>query len=233
MNAASATTDGAAFQTARRINQSLTASIEKRALQWMAERAPNWVTSDQLTSLGLAAQVGAGICYGLARYNRYALLLVILCIVLNWFGDSMDGTLARVRHQQRPRYGFYVDHITDAFGTLFLVGGMGLSGYMSPMVAGVLLVAYFMLSIQAYLAAYALGTFQLSYWKLSPTELRLLLVAGNIALLYQPMGNLFGYRFPLFDAGGVVGIAGIWLVLIASSIRNTAALYRAERLPPL
>src|ERR1022692_1802496 len=154
-------------------------------------------------------------------------------IPTTWLGDSLDGPLARVRNRQRPRYGFYVDHITDAFGTLFLVGGMGLSGYMSPMVAGVLLVAYFMLSIQAYLAAYALGTFQLSYWKLSPTELRLLLVAGNFALLSQPMGNLFGYRFPLFDAGGVVGIAGIWLVLIASSIRNTAALYRAERLPPL
>jgi hypothetical protein len=110
---------------------------------------------------------------------------------------------------------------------------MGLSGYMSPMVAAVLLVAYFMLSIQAYLAAYALGTFQLSYWKFSPTELRLLLMAGNIALLFQPMGNLFGYRFPLFDAGGMVGIAGIWLMLIVSSIRNTAALYREERLPPL
>jgi len=108
-----------------------------------------------------------------------------------------------------------------------------LSGYMSPMVAAILLVAYFMLSIQAYLAAYALGTFQLSYWKFSPTELRLLLVAGNIALFFQPMGNLFGHRFPLFDAGGVVGIIGMWAMVIVSSIRNTAALYREERLPPL
>jgi len=92
-------------------------------------------------------------------------------------------------------------------------------------------VAYFMLSIQAYLAAYALGTFQLSYWKFSPTELRLLLVAGNVALLYWPTGNLFGYRFPLFDVGGVAGIIGMWAMLIVSSIRNTAELYRAERLP--
>jgi phosphatidylglycerophosphate synthase len=160
------------------------------------------------------------------------LLAVVFWLAANWLGDSLDGTLARVRNRQRPRYGFYVDRITDAFGTFFLVGGMGLSGYMSPMVAAVLLVAYFMLSIQAYLAAYALGTFQLSYWKFSPTELRVLLVAGNIALLYWPMGNLFGYRFPLFDAGGAVGIIGMGLMLIVSSIRNTAALYRAERLPP-
>jgi hypothetical protein len=101
------------------------------------------------------------------------------------------------------------------------------------MVAAILLVAYFMLSIQAYLAAYALGTFQLSYWKFSPTELRLLLVAGNIAVLIQPMADLSGRHFRLFDAGGAVGIAGMLAMLIVSSIRNTSALYRAERLPPL
>ena len=104
MNTASiASKNQAGFQTALRINRSLTASMEKRALQWMAERAPQWLTSDQLTILGLSAQIAAGICYAAARYNRSALLLVSLCLVLNWFGDSMDGTLARVRRQQRPR----------------------------------------------------------------------------------------------------------------------------------
>ena len=101
------------FATARRVNRSLTAGLEKRALMWMAERAPRWVTSDQLTALGLIAQIGAGGFYVLSGYNQYGLLGVIACIVLNWFGDSMDGTLARVRQQQRPRYGFYVDHIVD------------------------------------------------------------------------------------------------------------------------
>ena len=221
------------FSPANRLQQSFVAGAEKKTLIWLALRTPRWINSDHLTILGFASQCLAGVCYALARWNRYMLLLGIVFLALNWLGDSLDGTLARVRNCQRPRYGFYVDHITDAFGTFFLIGGMGLSGYMSPMVAAVLLVAYFMLSIQAYLAAYALGTFQLSYWKFSPTELRFLLVAGNIALLFQPMGNLFGYRFPLFDAGGVVGIAGMWLMLIVSSVRNTAALYRAERLPPL
>src|SRR6185312_15575534 len=121
-----------------------------------------------------------------------------------------------VRNRQRPRYGFYVDHICDGFGTFFLIGGIGLSGYMSPLVAAHLLIAYFILSIQAYLATYALGTFQLSYWKFSPTELRLLLVAGNLALFRWTTGSLFGQRFPLFDAGAIVGIAGMWIMVIVS-----------------
>ncbi len=221
------------FREAGREQESFLASAEKRLLVRMARATPGWINSDHLTLLGFVSMFFAGLCYRLARGNRYMLLVAILWLAANWLGDSLDGTLARVRHRQRPRYGFYVDHITDAFGTLFLVGGMGLSGYMRPAVAGVLLIVYFMLSIQAYLAAYALGTFQLSYWKFSPTELRVLLAVGNLALLRWPEGSLFGYRFPLFDAGGVAGIIGMSLMLIASSARNTAALYRAERLPPM
>ena len=125
MRHSATTNDEVTFRTARRVNQSLTAQIEKRALQWMAERAPAWVSSDQLTVLGLTAQIGAGACYALSRYNRYALLLVILCLALNWLGDSLDGTLARVRRQQRPRYGFYVDHMVDIFGSVALMCGLG------------------------------------------------------------------------------------------------------------
>lgn len=219
------------FREAGREQESLLAPLEKRLLIRMAQATPLWINSDHLTLLGFVAMFLAGLCYWLARWNQYMLLAVIGCLAANWLGDSLDGTLARVRNRQRPRYGFYVDHITDAFGTLFLVGGMGLSGYMSHLVAAVLLIVYFMLSVQAYLATYALGTFQLSYWKFSPTELRLLLAAGNLALFRWPVGSLFGYRFPLFDAGGVVGIVGMAVMLMVSSIRNTAALYRAERLP--
>ena len=136
----------AAFTHALRINRSLTASVEKRALLWMAERAPRWVTSDQLTALGLAAQIAAGVFYALARYNRRALLLVILCIALNWLGDSLDGTLARVRQQQRPRYGFYVDHMVDIFGSLALMVGLGCSGLLHWQTAIAMLVAFLLLS---------------------------------------------------------------------------------------
>jgi archaetidylinositol phosphate synthase len=221
------------FRDAGRAQESLFAPLEKRMLVRMAQAAPRWINSDHLTLLGFVAMFCAGVCYWLARYDRRMLLLVILWLAVNWLGDSLDGTLARVRNRQRPRYGFYVDHITDAFGTLFLIAGMGLSGYMSPLVAAGLLVVYFLLSIQAYLATYARGTFQLSYWKFSPTELRLLLVAGNIALFWRPVVSLFGRHFLLFDVGGVAGIIGMSLMAIASSIRNTVALYRSERLPPL
>jgi len=136
MSATTATTqDG--FQNARRVNQALTASLEKRALQWMAERAPSWVSSDKLTMLGLSAQIGAGIFYGLSRYDRRILWLVILCVVLNWLGDSLDGTLARVRQQQRPRYGFYVDHMVDVLGTVALMCGLGFSGFLHVYVVAV------------------------------------------------------------------------------------------------
>src|ERR1700720_3366829 len=134
------------FTPARRINQALTASLEKRALQWMARRAPRWLSSDQLTVLGLSAQIGAGVGYALSRYNRYALLLVILCLVLNWFGDSMDGTLARVRGQQRPRYGFYVDHMVDILGSVALMCGLGLSGFVHWQTAIAMLVAFLLLA---------------------------------------------------------------------------------------
>ena len=129
------------FTPAHRVNRALTASVEKRALQWMAHRAPKWLSSDQLTLLGLGAQIGAGAGYALSRYNRYALLLTILCLALNWFGDSMDGTLARVRCQTRPRYGFYVDHMVDIFGSVALMGGLACSGLVHWQTAIAMLIA--------------------------------------------------------------------------------------------
>ena len=133
--------------------------MEKRALEWMAERAPGWVTRIGLTLLGLGAQVGAGVCYALSRYDRRALLLVILCIVLNWLGDSLDGTLARVRQQQRPRYGFYVDHMVDIFGAVALMCGLGCSGLLHWQTAMAMLVAFLVLSSESYLATYTLAAF--------------------------------------------------------------------------
>ena len=219
---------GRTFQEAGRAQVSLLAPLEKKCLIWLARRAPRWVNSDHLTALGLASLAGAGLSYGCARWNPACLPLVILFLVLNWLGDSLDGTLARVRNQQRPRYGFYIDHVADAFGTLFLLAGLALSGYMSERVATGLLVAYFMLSIEVYLATYTLGTFHLSFWKFSPTELRILLIIGNIALLYKPVVHLFGRAYLLFDVGGAIGIAGMTLMLLSAAAKHTVALYRAE-----
>jgi phosphatidylglycerophosphate synthase len=232
MNAQSvATKDAAGFQTARRINQSLTASIEKRALFWMAERAPCWLSSDQLTLLGLGAQVAAGIFYALSRYSRYALFLVILCVALNWLGDSMDGTLARVRRQQRPRYGFYVDHMVDIFGSVALMVGLGCSGLLHWWTAIAMLIAFLILSSESYLATYTLSCFQLSQGIFGPTEIRILLIAGNLAALRSPYATLFGHRMLLFDLGGIIAAVCMFAIAISVTLRHTAELYLQEPLP--
>jgi phosphatidylglycerophosphate synthase len=220
------------FSEAQRAQLSMLAPLEKRVLIWLAQRMPAWVNSDHLTSLGLLSLVAAGFCYWYSSINPAGLWLVIGCLVVNWFGDSLDGTLARVRNRQRPRYGFYVDHVVDMFGTLFLLGGLGLSGWMSLPVAAGLVVAYFMLSIEVYLATYTIGTFHLSFWKFSPTELRILLCVGNLVLLFLgPWGEIGGHRFLLFDIGGVVGIAGMAAMLLSAVYRHTRHLYDAERMP--
>ena len=232
MNAKSTTAnDIEAIATARRVNRALTASIEKCALQWMAERAPRWLSSDQLTILGLTAQVAAGICYALSHYNRRALLLVVLCLVLNWLGDSMDGTLARVRQQQRPRYGFYVDHIVDIFGSIALMCGLGCSGLLHWQTAIAMLVAFLLLSSESYLATYTLSCFQLSQGLFGPTEIRILLIIGNLALLRSPYSTLFGHKILLFDLGGTIAAVSMFAMAITITLRHTAQLYRQEPLP--
>jgi phosphatidylglycerophosphate synthase len=232
MNLQSATANnGSAFQTARRVNQALTARMEKRALQWMAERAPNWLTSDQLTILGLSAQIAAGLCYALSRYDRRALLLVILCLALNWLGDSLDGTLARVRRHERPRYGFYVDHMLDIFGSVALMCGLGCSGFLHWQTAIAMLIAFLLLSSESYLATYTLSSFQLSQGIFGPTEIRILLMIGNLALLHSPYATLFGHKMLLFDLGGIIAAVSMFAMAVIVTLRHTAELYRQEPLP--
>jgi phosphatidylglycerophosphate synthase len=219
------------FKSATRQQQSLLAGVEKKVLVWFAHRMPAWVNSDHLTLLGLLGMIMAGACYYVAQFNSYALLAGVVCLAVNWFGDSLDGTLARVRNRQRPRYGFYVDHVVDVFGTFFLFGGLGLSGFMSGPLAMGLLIAYLMLSAETYLATHALGVFRLSFGWWGPTELRILLAIGNIVLLFKPLVTIRGELYRLCDVGAVVAIIGIAIALIVSVLRNTARLYEEERLP--
>jgi archaetidylinositol phosphate synthase len=217
------------FSNAARINQSPLAYAEKNVLIWIADRLPKRITPDHLTVLGAAAQILAGVGYALARSNKFWLLAVIGFLFLNWLGDSLDGTLARVRDRQRPRYGFYVDHMIDSFGSLALMGGLALSGYMHPVVATGLLIAFLLLSIQSYLTTYTLGEFQLSFWSFGPTELRILLAIGNLALFRWQI-VLHG-RYQLFDVGGTIGLAGMAAMLIFFTAKNTYRLYQEEKLP--
>jgi len=212
----------------RRIQVSFLAKLEKKTLVWLAEITPPWIYSDHITEIGFAGQLMAGAFYGLSRHNEYYLLAVILCLGVNWFGDSLDGTLARVRQQQRPRYGFYVDHMVDTFGAIAMMSGLALSGYMHPWIAIGLLVVFLALSIQSYLATHTLGEFRLSFWSFGPTELRLLLALGNLALLRWPL--VLHHQYRLFDIGGTIGLAGMTLMLIAFTIKNGYRLYQEERI---
>ena len=220
-----------AFTPALRINRSLTATIERRLLESLARRTPRRITSDHLTLLGLTAQIAAGLFYALARTHPLALLAVNACIVLNWLGDSLDGTLARVRHQQRPRFGFYVDHITDLFGATALLTGLAISGLAHPLTAAAMLIGFLLLSAESFLATHTLARFELSQFLLGPTELRLLLILGNLFLLRTPYAHILHHRILLFDLGGLIATLGMLALALTLALRHTAQLFHAEPLP--
>jgi archaetidylinositol phosphate synthase len=217
-----------------RINTGVLATVEKQALIRMAHRLPRWVNSDHLTLLALAAMAGAGASFWAARSWPSALVLVVVSLAVNWFGDSLDGTLARVRKHERPRYGFYVDHVLDIAGASFLFGGMSLSGFMSPVVGLAVLVAYMLVSAEVFLATAVQEKFRMSFLSVGPTELRILLSIGALTLFSHPVVRPLGFGpFLLFDVGGVVAVIGMVAAFVTSATRTTMALYRAEPLPAI
>lgn len=219
------------FTNAVRVHTALTAKLEKRLLTWMALRMPEAIKPDHLTALGFAAQILAGGAYALSSRDGRYLWLVNFFLAVNWFGDSLDGTLARVRNRQRPRYGFYVDHIADTFGAFALMGGLGCSGYAHWEIAAGMLVCFYALSIESYLATYTTGRFHLSHGLFGPTEIRILLAIGNIVVVNHPYVNLAGCRFLSFDFGGAVAIAGMAAMVVLAAFRQTVLLYKKEALP--
>jgi phosphatidylglycerophosphate synthase len=220
----------APFKDALRLQESFTATAERKALAWLAARLPAWVNSDHLTLVGFVSMFLAGVSYAWSRTHRVGLILATFFLALNWFGDSLDGTLARLRNRQRPRYGFYVDHMIDTFGGFLLMGGLAISGFIDWRIALGMFVAFLMLSIEVYLATYTVGTFRLSFAKFGPTEIRILLALGNVALLFRPNTGILGTSYRIFDVGGIIAIAGMALMLVAAAIVNTAKLYRSETL---
>jgi archaetidylinositol phosphate synthase len=213
----------------KRLQESILAHYEKQVLYYLAARLPQWVTPDKLSLLGLGAMLLAAGAYYASRYHSGYLHIVNIALFFNWFGDSLDGTLARYRNRQRPRYGYYVDHLIDTVGMAALMVGLMASGYMSERVGSIFLVVYFMVAINSYLAAYSLGVFSISFAKFSPTELRILLAIGNVVLIYHPHATIAGYKYLLYDVGGLVASVGMGAIFIVTSIRNTVTLYRQEK----
>lgn len=175
--------------------------------------------------------VAASAAYWYSAANPIGLWIVNLCLVLNWFGDSLDGTLARVRNRQRPRYGYYVDHVVDVIAISLLMGGLALSGQLRPAIAVFFLVGYLLLSSEVFLATHVLNKFQISFFKFSPTELRILLIVGNLFVYYRdPRIHWFGETLHLYDIGFAIGAAGVLLIFAVTAIRHTVQLYNEERL---
>ena len=218
--------DGNARET--RIHDSLLAAAEKRLLIAIAARLPRAINSDHLTALGGVAMVAAGVAYAAAPAWPPALVIVVAMLGLNWFGDSLDGTLARVRRHERPRYGFYLDHVLDVVGVACLILGLTAGGFMSVPAAATFLAAYYLLMIEIALATHTLGTFRMAYWRFGPTELRILLAVGTLQLLRSPLITLAGHEWRLFDVGAFAGAAVLLLTFVVSVVRNTRALYRLE-----
>jgi len=212
-----------------RDHRSVLAAAEKRLLIRIAQRLPAGINSDHLTALALAAMALAGAGYALARWDVRAIWIVVAALAINWFGDSLDGTVARVRGHERPNYGFYVDHVLDIVGITLLMAGLAASGYMTPLVALSLLVGYLLVSGEVFLATAVRGVFKMSVAGVGPTELRILLAIGSIALLRDPHVDLGAFgRMQLFDVGGLIAIAGMGVTLAVAVARNGLALWRLE-----
>ncbi len=218
--------------THTRIHRSVLAAQEKRLLVWIAHRLPRWINSDHLSAVGLGAMCAAGLSIALLPSNGWAAAGFIVSIAANWFGDSLDGTLARVRRHERPRYGYYVDHVIDIGGTTALMAGLACSGLMSPLLAALVLCAFLLVSAESYLSTHAAGVFRISFMGFGPTELRILLAIGVLKAAVSPVVDapIVGPA-RLFDIGGAVALVGLAVVFVVSALRTTRALYRAEPLP--
>jgi phosphatidylglycerophosphate synthase len=210
----------------------LLARPERAALRWLAARLPDRVLPDHLTLLGVLAAGGIAVAYALSSVASAWLWVASALLVIHWLGDSLDGTLARVRNIERPRYGYYVDHLADAVATACIGIGLGLSPHMLLAVGFGVVVAYLVLSINTYLETQALGTFALGYGRIGPTEVRVLLVALNTALALglAPHVAIAGVRLGLLDLAGAAVIALMALALAVRAAGNLRELARRE--PP-
>jgi archaetidylinositol phosphate synthase len=206
--------------------------FEKWVLPRLAARLPAWVVPDHLTVLGLAASTVIGAAYALSNLSETWLWVASAALVVNWFGDSLDGTLARYRRIERPRYGYYLDHLTDAYSTLAIGLGLGFSPYMLVAVGLAIVIAYLLLSINVYLETHVFETFSFSYGNLGPTEVRLILIALNtVALTIGPLPfAVLGVGATVFDLAGLAAAFGMVGMLLARAIGNLRTLGRLE--PP-
>lgn len=221
-------------ENAERIQTSILNKAEKKALIWLAERQPAWVTSDTLTFIGVGAAILYAIFCWMACYNVYFLWVSSFCLIINWYGDSLDGTLARVRQTQRPKYGFFIDHSLDALTTCLFCMGLGLSPLMQLSISLFIMGGYLCMSIYTYLSTIVLGSFRLTYASLGPTEMRLIIIAVFILYMFFPLDDLtfslFGVTWTVYDCIGALVATALFLIYIVSLINDLRKLAKID--PP-
>ena len=221
-------------ENAERIQTSLLNRLEKKVLTWLAERQPVWMTSDTLTFFGVGAAILYAVFCWLSQYNVNYLWAASFCLVLNWYGDSLDGTLARIRQTQRPKYGFFIDHSLDALTTCLFCIGLGLAPVMYLSISLFIMGGYLCMSIYTYLSTIVLGQFRLTYASLGPTEMRLIIIAVFIFKMYLPGDNytveVFGQPWTVYDGIGALVATALFSVYIVSLIKDLRMLAKID--PP-
>ncbi|MDE6294877.1 MAG: CDP-alcohol phosphatidyltransferase family protein [Muribaculaceae bacterium] len=221
-------------ENAERIQTSILYRAEQKLVAWLIKRMPAWVTSDMLSYTGLVAAIGYAFFCWMANFNLYYFWLSSLCLVLNWFGDSLDGTMARYRGTGRPKYGFFIDHSLDALTTCLFCIGLGLSPMMQLSISLFIMGGYLCLSIYTYLSTIIIGKFPLTYVGMGPTEMRLLIIVVCLIYTYLPCRSysfpVCGVEWTFFDLAGALVAAILYLIYICSMARDLRALAKID--PP-
>jgi archaetidylinositol phosphate synthase len=214
----------------RRLNDTLLGPVERAALQWLAARMPARVTPDHLTAVGFLAAAMIFASYLLTNISPAFLWLASFFFLLNWFGDSLDGTLARYRKIERPKYGYFIDHSIDAINEVFIFLGAGMSPYLHFEIAVLALVGYLLLSVHVFLATYVLGEFRLSYSNLGPTEVRVIAILVNTVLFFagNPTLHVADMGLTVFDVAGVILAVLFFGFFVTSSLHSAATLAKME-----
>jgi len=214
----------------KRVNAILLGPLERPALQWLAAHMPAWMTPDILTGIGIVGAVLIFFSYWFSSEIPALLWVASLGFVINWFGDSLDGTLARYRKIERPKYGFFVDHTVDAFSQVLIVMGLGLSPYVTFSVACLALIGYLLMSALVYIRTYVYGVFQISYGKLGPTEVRVILILLNTVMFFVgspqidlPLGLQTIYDIPVALIAVVLAT-----LFVTGSIRDASELAKLD-----
>jgi archaetidylinositol phosphate synthase len=214
-----------------RVNRILLGPLERPALKWLAERMPGWMTPDILTGIGFFGAILIAVSYYLTNFNPAFLWLASFGFFINWFGDSLDGTLARFRKIERPRYGFFLDHTLDSASETVIFIGLGLSPYVNLNLAFLALIGYLLLSIFVFISTYVSGEFKISYGSFGPTEIRAVAILANTLIFFlgNPMVGIFDREIPLYDLLlGIVTIA-LFSIFIVSTILRARELNEMEK----